>query len=89
MKYAETLTETYIDPKTEKSRHIKERTLKAYRSLVWYSPYLFTYRESRWIPNTNNSTEGVFSQLKAKMRIHNGLRWDRKANIIHYLLSQK
>lgn len=87
--YVDELTEMYIDSETNKYIYVRERTLKAYKSLRRFTPYLFTYQTSRWIPNTNNSIEGTFSQLKAKLRVHNGLRWDRKAKVIHCLLSEK
>jgi hypothetical protein len=66
--------------------YVKERTRSAYFSLLRFIPWLFTYRKSKWIPRTNNSIEGVFSNLKSKVRVHNGLSIGRKMKIIHELL---
>lgn len=88
-KYCAELTQRYLNEETNRWVYSRERTIKAYRSLRRFTPYLFTYKTSRWIPNTNNSIEGVFSQMKAKLRVHNGLRWDRKAKVVHQLLCRK
>ena len=87
--FSDDLALGYINPETNRWVYSREKSLKAYRSLRKFTPYLFAYKTSKWIPKTNNATEGVFSQLKAKLRVHNGLRWDRKAKVIHRLLSQK
>lgn len=84
--YANELVEGYIDPRNNRWIYTKERTIKAYHSLLRFTPYLFTYKSSKWIPNTNNSTEGMFSQMKRKINIHNGLTLERKMKIIHYYL---
>jgi len=65
-----------------------DRLRSAVGSLIKYQPYLFTYRESRFIPNTNNSLEGFNSGLKSFITIHRGLRSDRKAKLIHYYLKK-
>ncbi len=80
------LLEGYIDPRDGKWKYTKERTLKAYKSLRSFTPYLFTYKTSIWIPNTNNSIEGMFGQMKKKINIHSGLTLERKMKIIHYYL---
>lgn len=84
-KYSNQLTETYTD-QDNNIKYIKERTLNAYKSLRRYSSYLFTYKASKWIPNTNNSIEGMFSQMKKKINIHNGLTLTRKMKVIHFYL---
>lgn len=84
--YAHKLVEEYIDPRDNRWRYTKERTLKAYHFIKRFVQYLFTYRDSRWIPNTNISTEGMFSQMKRKIKIHNELILERKMKIIHYYL---
>lgn len=86
-RYGEELLEGYINLDTKSWEYSKERTLKGYKSLRRFTRYLFTYQSSRWIPRTNNSIEGVNSDLKNKMRNHNGLRWDRLAKAIHFYLT--
>ena len=86
LKYSHELVKGYINTETNKWEYSMDRTLSAYRSLRKFTPYLFTYQSSKWIPTTNNSLEGINSDLKNKMRNHNGLRWDRKAKVLHFYL---
>lgn len=66
-----------------------DRLRSAVSSLIRYRPYLFTYQENIFMPNTNNSIEGFNSGLKSYISIHRGLRGDRKAKLIHYYLKIK
>jgi hypothetical protein len=61
----------------------------AYRSLKTNLPYLFTYQKypELNIPNTTNSLDGMFSQLKARLAVHRGLRRDRRYKVISEILS--
>ena len=86
-KYCYELLEGYIDTDTGKWEYSKDRTIKAYGSLRKFIPFLFIYQKSKWIPTTNNSLEGINSDLKNKMRNHNGLRWDRRAKVLHFYLT--
>lgn len=87
LKYSNELVEVYINRDTNTWEYSKQRTLNAYKSLRRFTPYLYTYKRSKWISTTNNSCEGVNSDLKNKMRNHNGLRWDRRAKVIHFYLA--
>jgi hypothetical protein len=60
----------------------------AYLSLQNNLPYLFTYQKfpKLNIPNTTNSLDGMFSQLKAKLLVHRGLRQDRRFKVISEVL---
>lgn len=66
--------------------HKKVRS--AYRSLKTNLPHLFTYHKypSLSIPNTTNGLDGSFSQLKARMGVHRGLRKDRRYKLISEIL---
>lgn len=66
--------------------HKKVRS--AYRSLETNLPYLFTYQKHPElnIPNTTNSLDGSFSHLKDKVKIHHGLRRDRRYKMIEEIL---
>ena len=68
--------------------HKKVRS--AYMSLERNLPYLFTYQKypELHIPNTTNSIDGMFSQLKNKLAVHRGLRRDRRYRIISEILSR-
>jgi hypothetical protein len=60
----------------------------AYLSLERNLPYLFTYLKypELNIPNTTNSLDGSFSHLKDKIKIHHGLRRDRRYKMIQEIL---
>ena len=64
----------------------------AFRSLKRNLPHLFTYKEEQNkhlnIPNTTNTCEGYFSQLKSKVRVHSGLIRERRIKLIKKLLSE-
>jgi len=69
------LKERTIDKKTKKSRYIHKKLRSAYLSLKRNMPYLWTFYDYPQlnIPNTNNGLEGQFTDLKSKLRNHNGL----------------
>ena len=88
-KWGNFLKEKTIHPQTQKSNYTHKRLRSAYRSLKTNLPYLFTwydYPELK-IPNTTNSLEGIFSALKTKLRIHAGLKIQRKMKMINQILS--
>lgn len=60
----------------------------AYYSLKRNLPFLFTYLKypELNIPNTTNSLDGMFTQLKAKTAVHRGLRKDRRYKVISKIL---
>jgi hypothetical protein len=60
----------------------------AYLSLERNLPYLFTYLKypELQIPNTTNSLDGSFVHLKDKVKIHHGLRRDRRYKVIEEIL---
>ena len=77
-------------PHTRRGWEYTHRRLKsAYRSLKTNLPYLFTYQKypDLAIPNTTNSLDGSFSQLKKKVGAHGGLRRDRRFKMISALLA--
>lgn len=63
----------------------------AYMSLERNLPCLFTYLKypELNIPNTTNSLDGSFSHLKAKLRVHRGMRKDRRYKMISEILKGK
>jgi hypothetical protein len=87
-KYNKELEEMYID-RFGRAQFVKIKTRQAYFSLLRFTPWLFTYQRCRWIPETNNSIEGTFSQTKKKINVHPGLSVGRKMKLIHYLLREK
>jgi hypothetical protein len=69
------LKERNQDKKTKKSYYVHRRLRSAYLSLRRNMPYLWTWYDNMeaGIPNTNNGLEGKFTDLKNKLRNHNGL----------------
>jgi hypothetical protein len=66
--------------------HTHKRVRSAYCSLVRNLQHLFVYQTTDNMPNTTNSADGYFAHLKDKVRIHRGLKRDRKHRLITYLI---
>lgn len=77
------LNERKVD-ENGKKRYVHKRLRSAYRSLKNNLPYLFTWYDNRAlnIPNTTNAIDGIFADLKNKLRNHNGLSMARKQKFI-------
>lgn len=88
LKWDDFLNERTINPLNGKSHYTHKRLRSAYRSLQTNSKWLFTWYdfESLNIPNTTNALEGHFSDLKNKLRNHNGLSIERKKIFINEFL---
>jgi transposase-like protein len=84
------MNEKVFDPQKNKYRYKHHRLRSAYRSLITNLPFLFTWYDhyDLKIPNTTNSLEGVFTDLKNKIRVHAGLKKHRKQKLIDALLSR-
>ncbi|MDL2262648.1 hypothetical protein LJC11_03995 [Bacteroidales bacterium OttesenSCG-928-I21] len=69
------LKERSKDKKTGKSYYVHKRLRSAWLSLKRNMPYLWTFHDYPLaeLPNTNNSLEATFTDLKTKLRNHNGL----------------
>ena len=82
------LNERTFNPETGKSSFTHKRLRSAYRSLKTNMKWLFTWYDfiELNIPNTTNAIEGHFSDLKNKLRNHNGLSRQRKMKFIDEFL---
>lgn len=82
-KWAEFLNERKVGI-DGKNRFIHKKLRSAYRSLKNNLPWLFTWYDNMHldIPNTTNAIDGHFSDLKNKLRNHNGLSDVRKKRFI-------
>lgn len=91
LKWRNFLNEKTENPITGRKQFTHGRLRSAYNSLKSNLPYLFTYEKYLRLkmPNTSNSLDGTFSHLKDKIRIHRGLRIDRKKKLIEELLRRK
>lgn len=83
-KWRDYINERTIDEKTDKSYYTHKRLRSAYLSLKRNLPYLFTYLDhtDTGMPNTTNAIDGHFSELKTKLRVHNGLSQKQKQKFI-------
>ena len=89
-KYKEVVNERVNDKRIKKKTppYMRPRLRSAYLSMKRNMPLLWTFYDNPnlGIPNTNNGLEGIFSDLKTKLRVHSGLsREHRKKLIDEYL----
>jgi len=87
-KWKEFLKERSTITGTKKWFYTHKRIRSAYRSLKTNLPYLFTYQRypELKIPNTTNSLDGCFGQLKKLLNVHNGLKQPRRWKLIQEIL---
>ena len=89
-KWVSYLKEKTVNPITGKWHYTHKRLRSAYRSLRANTPYLFTYQNypDLNIPNTTNPLEGIFSELKTKLRNHAGIKDEMKIKLTNHFLSK-
>lgn len=87
-KWESFLKEKTVDLNTKRWHYTHRRIRSAYMSLRSSLPYLFTYQEypELNIPNTTNSLDGSFTNLKDLVGVHRGFRADLKRKIIEDIL---
>ena len=80
--------EGFLSERNENGDFMHGRLRSAFRSIRTNLPYLFVHQEitSTIIPHTTNRIEGCFSHLKEKIKLHRGLRLDRKKKAILFIL---
>ena len=84
LRWFDYLNERSKSPSTGKTYYTHKRLRSAYLSLKRHFPYLFVFEDYKelMIPNTTNALDGQFSDLKNKLRNHNGLSKERKMKFI-------
>jgi hypothetical protein len=84
IRWSDYLNERSEKVSTGKTYYTHKRLRSAYLSLKKHLPYLFVYEDHKelMIPNTTNALDGQFSDLKNKLRNHNGLSKERKMKFI-------
>lgn len=90
-KYNDVLNERVHDKRLKKPPFMRPRLRSAYLSLKRNMKWLWTFSDykDRLIPNTNNGLEGVFSDIKSKVRVHSGMSKEhRKQFIDEYIMRQ-
>lgn len=89
-KHKEFLHERSITPYKKRGWEYTHRRVRAaYRSLKMNLSRLFTYQRYPQynIPNTTNTLDGMFSQIKNRLAVHRGLRRDRRYKIVAAILN--
>lgn len=86
--WGEFMAEKSVNPETGRKNYTHKRLRSAYFSLNRNLPFLFTYKDfpALNMPNTLNSIEATFKCLKARLKVHSGLRRDRKIRLVRELL---
>ena len=86
---------SYMDERSQpdtdgKTHYLHKRLRSAFLSLKRNAPYLWTWYEyiDLGIPNTNNGIEALFTDLKTKMRVHNGMTDGNKKRFIEAYLTE-
>ena len=89
-KWSVFLKERTYQPDGKHWSYTHRRIRAAYRSLVTNSPFLFSYQKypELKIPNTNNSSEGYFSELKRLLNNHHGLKPYRRYRVTETILNR-
>ena len=84
LRWSDYLNERSKSPSTGKTYYTHKRLRSAYLSLKRHLPHLFVFQDytDLKIPNTTNALDGQFSDLKNKLRNHNGLSKTRKMKFI-------
>ena len=84
LRWCDYLNERNKSPSTGKTHYTHKRLRSAYLSLKRHLPYLFAFEEHKelMMPNTTNTLDGQFANLKNKLRNHNGLSKEHKMKFI-------
>lgn len=88
-RWQEFLNEKSIAPHKKRGWEYTHKKLRAaYRSLKSNLSRLFTYQRypELNIPNTTNTLDGMFSQIKNRIAVHRGLNRERRFKIISEIL---
>ena len=90
-KYKDVLNERVHDKRIKRNMppYMRPRLRSAYLSLRHNMPLLWTFYDhpETGLPNTNNGIEGLFSDLKGKLRVHRGISKDNRKKLLdEYIL---
>ena len=91
-KYKDIVNERVSDMRIKKKTppYMRPRLRSAYLSVKRNMPLLWTYYDNPnlGIPNTNNGLEGIFSDLKTKLRVHSGITKEHRKKLIDEYLAR-
>ena len=84
--YKDVLNERVHDKRIKKKTppYMRPRLRSAYFSVKRNMPLLWTFydRPETGLPNTNNALEGLFSDLKTKVRVHSGISKEHRKKLL-------
>ena len=84
-RYKGVLDERVHDKRRKRPPFMRPRLRCAYLSLKRNMQWLWTFYDNRdgiLIPNTNNGLEGIFSDIKSKVRVHSGMKKENRKKLI-------
>ena len=85
-KYQDVLNERVHDKRIKKKTppFMRPRLRSAYFSVKRNMPLLWTFYDhpETGLPNTNNALEGLFSDLKTKVRVHSGINKEHRKKLL-------
>lgn len=91
-KYKDVMDERVQDRRISRKTppYMRPRLRSAYLSIKRNMPLLWTFLDypDLGLPNTNNGLEGIFSDIKSKLRVHSGISRERRKKIIDEYLSR-
>ena len=90
-RWGDWLKERSFDPQSKRNRYTHRKVRAAYFSLKRNMQYLWTFYDypETHLPNTNNCLEAVNTDLKTKLRVHNGLSKRNRMIVIDEYFRQK
>ena len=90
-KHKEFLNERSEPDANGKTHYIYRKLRSAFLSLKRNMPYLWVWYDNIElnIPSTNNGLEGLFTELKTHMRLHNGMTQEHQKVFIDQFLTMK
>ena len=85
-KYKDIVNERVQDKRIKRKTppYMRPRLRSAYLSLKRNMPLLWTFYDypETGLPNTNNGIEGLFSDLKTKVRVHSGISRENRRKLL-------
>jgi hypothetical protein len=91
-KYKDVMNERVQDRRIKRKTppYMRPRLRSAYLSVKRNMPLLWTFQDNPnlGLPNTNNGLEGIFSDIKSKLRVHSGISRELRKKIIDEYLSR-
>ena len=81
-KWHDFLKEKTVNEITRRTIFTHQRLRSAMTSISHYLPYIFTFEEVPGMPNTNNTIEGTFTDMKKNLRNHSGMTAENRKRMI-------